>query len=110
MAYDCKVYDKNGNLKKIVRSSEKFSGFTKNFLNQKSTKRALSSIRTMKDPKIVTGPKVRFHDKECIVCKMVFHPRHKHTKYCSYECQNKFYREQKKIRKKIRSINSGKKF
>jgi len=24
MAYDCKVYDKNGNLKKIVRSSEKF--------------------------------------------------------------------------------------
>ena len=31
MAYDCKVYDKNGNLKKIVRSSEKFSGFTKNF-------------------------------------------------------------------------------
>ena len=96
MAYDCKVYDKNGSLKKIVRSSKKFSGLTKNFLNQKSTKRALSYIRTMKDPKIVTGSKVRFHDKECIVCKMVFHPRHKHTKYCSYECQDKFYREQKK--------------
>ena len=62
MAYDCKVYDKNGNLKKIVRNSEKLSGVTKNFLNQKSTKRALSSIRTMKDPKIVTGSKVRFHD------------------------------------------------
>ena len=35
MAYDCKVYDKNGSLKKIVRSSKKFSGLTKNFLNQK---------------------------------------------------------------------------
>ena len=109
MAYDCKVYDKNGNLKKIERSSKKLLGITKNFLNQKSTKRALSYIKTMKDPKIVTGSNVRFHDKECIVCKMVFHPRHKHTKYCSYECQHKFYREQKKIRKKIRSINSGKK-
>ena len=31
MAYDCKVYDKNGNLKKIVRNSEKLSGVTKNF-------------------------------------------------------------------------------
>ena len=96
MAYDCKVYDKNGNLKKIVRSSEKFSGLTKSFLNQKSTKRALPYIRKMKDPKIATGPKVRFHDKECIACKMFFHPRHKHTKYCSYECQHNFHREQKK--------------
>ena len=101
MAYDCKVYDKNGNLKKIVRSSEKFSGVTKKFLNQKSTKRALAYIRTMKDPKIAPGSKVRFHDKKCIVCKMVFHPRHKYAKYCSYECQHKFYREQKKIRKKF---------
>ena len=96
MTYDCKVFDKNGNLKKVVRSSEKFSRVTKNFLNQKSTKRALSYIKTMKDPKIVTRPKTRFHDKECIVCKMVFHPRHKHAKYCSHECQRKFYKEQKK--------------
>ena len=109
MAYGCKIFDKNGNLKKIVRNSDKFSGVTKNFLNQKSTKRALSYIRTMKDPKIVTGPKVRFHNKECIVCKMVFHPRHKHTKYCSFECQNKLYRERKKTRKKIRIVSAGKK-
>ena len=109
MAYDFKVYDENGNLKKIVRSSKKFSGSTKNFLNQKSTKRALSYIRTMKDPKIAVGTKVKFHDKECIVCKIVFHPRHKHTKYCSYECQHKLYSEQKKTRKKIRSVHAGKK-
>ena len=99
MAYDCKVFDKNGNLKKVVCSSEKFSRVTKNFLNQKSTKQALSYIKTMKDPKIVTGSKARFHDKECIVCKMVFHPRHKHTKYCSHECQRKFYKEQKNNKK-----------
>ena len=99
MAYDCKVFDKNGNLKKVVRSSEKFSRVTKNFLNQKSTKQALSYIKTMKDPKIVTGSKARFHDKECIVCKMVFHPRRKHTKYCSHECQRKFYKEQKNNKK-----------
>ena len=67
MACDCKVFDKNGNLKKIIRNSDKLSGVTKNFLNQKSTKRALSYIRTMKDPKIVTGPKVRFYNKECIL-------------------------------------------
>ena len=95
MAYDCKVFDKNGNLKKIVRNSDKLSGVTKNFLNQKSTKRALSYIRTMKDPKIVTGLKVRLYNKECIVCKMVFHPRHNNTKYCSYECQNKLYKERR---------------
>jgi hypothetical protein len=96
MAYDCKVYDKNGNLKGIVRNNEKLSGLTKIFLNQKSTKRALSHIRTMKDPKIVMGSRVTFHDKICIVCKMLFHPRHKNTKYCSHECQHKLYREQKK--------------
>jgi hypothetical protein len=109
MAYNCKIFDKNGNLKKIIRNSENFSGITKNFLNQKSTKRALSYIKTMKDPKIATGSKVTFHTKECIVCKMVFHPRHKHTKYCSHECQHKLYKEQKEIRKKIRSVNTGKK-
>jgi hypothetical protein len=108
MAYDCKIFDKNGNLKKIVRVSKELSGTTNDFLNQKSTKRALSSIRTMKEPKIGIGTKRKFHDKVCIVCKSLFHPRHKHTKYCTHECQHKLYREQNKIRKKIRLINAGK--
>ena len=98
MAYDCKVFDENGNLKKVVRGSEKFSRVTKNFLNQKSTKQALSYINTMRDPKIVTGSKARFHNKECAVCKMVFHPRRKHIKYCSHECQHKLYKELKIIK------------
>ena len=107
MAFNCKVFDKNGKLKKIVRSNKILSGSTNDFLNQKSTKRALSSIRTMKDPKVLIGSKLKFHDKVCIVCKELFHPRHKHTKYCTHECQHKFYREQSKIRKKIRLINAG---
>jgi hypothetical protein len=108
MAYDCKVFDKNGNLKKIVSTSKKLSRSTNDFLKQKSTKRALSSIRAMKEPKIAIGTKRKFHDNVCIVCKALFHPRHKHTKYCTHECQHKFYREQNKIRKKIRLINAGK--
>jgi hypothetical protein len=108
MAYKCKVFDKHGNLKKIISSNKILSGSTNDFLNQKSTKRALSSIRTMKDPKISIGTKIKFHDNVCIVCKGLFHPRHKHTKYCTHECQHRFYREQNKIRKKIRLINTGK--
>jgi hypothetical protein len=108
MAFNCKVFDKHGKLKKILSSNKILSGSTNDFLNQKSTKRALSSIRTMKDPKVLIGSKLKFHDKVCIVCKGIFHPRHKHTKYCTHECQQKFYREQGKLRKKIRLINGGK--
>jgi hypothetical protein len=109
MVYDCKVYDQNGKLKKVVKGGKNFTGATKIFLKQKSTKRALSYIKTMGDPKVVIKDKVRFYDKECIVCKMIFHPRQRQAKYCSYECQHKFYKE-KKIRDKIRSVNTGKKY
>ena len=73
----------NGNLKKVVRGDKNFTGAAKSFLKQKSTKRALSYIKTMRDPKIVIKDKVRFYDKECIVCKMAFHPRQRVAKYCS---------------------------
>ncbi len=96
MAYDCKVYDRNGNLKKVVRGDKNFTGAAKSFLKQKSTKRALSYIKKMRDPKVVIKDKVRFYDKECVVCKMVFHPRQRYAKYCSYECQHKFYKEKNK--------------
>ena len=109
MAYDCKVYDRNGNLKKVVRGDKNFTGAAKSFLKQKSTKRALSYIKKMRDPKVVIKDKVRFYDKECVYCKMVFHPRQCYAKYCSYECQHKFYKE-KKIRDKIRLVNAGKKY
>jgi hypothetical protein len=45
MAYDCKAYDRNGNLKKVVRGDKNFTGAAKSFLKQKSTKRALSYIK-----------------------------------------------------------------
>ena len=109
MAYDCKVYDKNGNLKKIFRSNENFSGVIKTFLDQKSTKRALSYIKTMRDPKIKMTPKTKFYDKKCVFCKMNYHPRYPRTKYCSHECQYKFYKQKKQLRIKIGSINSGRK-
>ena len=107
MAYDCKVYDQNGNLKKVVKGNKSFTGATKILLKQKSTKRAVSYIKTMRDPKIDIKDKVRFYDNECVVCKMVFHPRQRQAKYCSYECQHKFYKENK-IREKIRLVNAGK--
>ncbi len=109
MAYDCKAYDRNGNLKKVVRGDKNFTGAAKSFLKQKSTKRALSYIKKMRDPKVVIKDKVRFYDKECVVCKMVFHPRQRYAKYCSYECQHKFYKE-KKVRDKIRLVNAEKKY
>ena len=31
MAYDCKVYDRNGNLKKVVRGDKNFTGAAKRF-------------------------------------------------------------------------------
>ena len=108
MAYDCKVFDKNGKLKNVFRAKENYSRATKRFLDQKSTKRALSYIKTMRDPKIKTASKARFYDKECVVCKMSYHPRYPSTKYCSHECQYKFYKQRKRLRKNILRINSGK--
>ena len=41
MVFNCKVFDKNGNLKKIVRSDEMLSEANNIFFEQKSTRRAV---------------------------------------------------------------------
>ena len=50
MAYECKVYDKNGKLKKILQGREVISKISKDFFNQPSTKKAATFIKKFKDP------------------------------------------------------------
>jgi len=89
MVFNCKVFDKNGNLKKIIRCDEILLEASNDLLEQKSTKRAIQYIRNLKEPKstIAKGPK--FYDLKCVVCDREFHPRHARSKYCSHECQKK---------------------
>ena len=47
MAYECKVYDKNGKLKKILRESE-LTKSSQEFFNQRSLKKASAFINNLK--------------------------------------------------------------
>jgi hypothetical protein len=89
MVFNCKVFDKNGNLKKILKASDLISKRNKIFFEKKSTKRAVDYIRKLKDLKDKASSGTKFHNKKCVVCMHEFHPRHARSKYCSHECQKK---------------------
>ena len=95
MAYECKVYDKNGKLKKILRESE-LTKSGKEFFNQRSTKKVSSFINNLKEPATEVKKRTKFYNKICVVCQKEFHPRHPNSKYCSHECQKSLYLAKKK--------------
>jgi hypothetical protein len=98
MAYECKVYDKNGKLKKILQGREVISKVSKDFFNQPSTKKAAIFIKKFKDSQNQVSHETKFHDKKCVVCGQEYYPRHAKSKYCSHECQKKLYLKKKKSR------------
>jgi len=89
MVFNCKVFDGNGNLKKVVKTEELLLGKVNTFLEEKSTKRAVRFINNLKEPKNNFARETKFYDSKCVVCGEEFHPRHKRSKYCSHECQKK---------------------
>ena len=89
MVFNCKVFDGNGNLKKVIKTDEIILEKENIFLKEKSTKRAVLYIKNFKDPKINFARETKFYDSKCVVCGEEFHPRHKRSKYCSHECQKK---------------------
>jgi cytochrome c len=97
MAFNCKVFDGNGKLKKIVKINEVLLEKENIFLEKKSTKRAVQHIRTLKEPKCNPIRGTKFYDSKCVVCGGEFHPRHARSKYCSHECQKKITLRRKKI-------------
>ena len=95
MAYECKVFDGNGKLKKILRENQ-VTKESKEFFNQPSTKKIRSQINRFKDPAVEENKNTKFYNKNCVVCKREFHPRNPNSKYCSQECQKILYLEKKK--------------
>lgn len=89
MAYECRIYDKKGKLVKVVSGKKIDSKSDQIFFNQPSTKKAISLIRTFKDPKKESDNNTKFYNKRCVVCAKEFHPRSPNAKYCSHECQKK---------------------
>lgn len=98
MKFECKVFDKNGNLKKIIDPKGVVNSVDK-VLKQKSTQRAIESIRNFRQAK--TRKKTDFREKVCLFCEKKFHPRNNSAKYCSQECQKRYY---KKLKRKDLSI------
>jgi len=95
MAYECRVYDKNGKLKKVLRESQ-LTKSSKEFFDQSSTKKISSFINRLKEPVVETKGGTKFYNKICVVCQKEFHPRHPNSKYCSHECQKSLYLARKK--------------
>ncbi len=89
MVYICKVFDGNGNLKKILKPEEILLEKENILLEKKSTKIAIQYIKNLKEPKNNYARETKFYDIKCVVCGEEFHPRHKRSKYCSHECQRK---------------------
>jgi hypothetical protein len=95
MAYECKVFDGNGKLIKVLRESQ-VTKESKEFFNQTSTKKIRAQINRFKDPAVEENKNTKFYNKNCAVCKTEFHPRHPNSIYCSHECQKFLYLEKKK--------------
>ena len=75
MAYECKVFDENGKLKKILRESQ-VTKESKEFFNQSSTKKIRAQINRFKDPAVEVNKNTKFYNKNCAVCKREFNPRY----------------------------------
>ena len=75
MAYECKVFDENGKLKKILRESQ-VTKESIEFFNQPSTKKIRSQINRFKDPAVEENKNTKFCNKNCAVCKREFNPRY----------------------------------
>ena len=95
MAYECKVYGKDGKLKKILRESQ-LAKSSNELFNQSSTKKISSFINRYKEHTVETKRETKFYNKTCVVCQKEFHPRHPNSKYCSHECQKSLYLTKKK--------------
>lgn len=93
MKFECKVFDKKGNLKRIIKPKDIINSVDK-VLQQKSTQRAIQSIKKFRQARVKA--KVDFCDKICLFCEKKFYPRNKSAKYCSLECQKRFYKKTKK--------------
>ena len=87
MAYECRIYDKRGKLVRVVSGKKIDSKSDQILFNQPSTKKAISLIRTFKDPTKDSVHNTKFYNKRCVVCAKEFHPRSLNAKYCSHECQ-----------------------
>jgi hypothetical protein len=87
MAYECKIYDKKGKLVRVVSGKKIDLKSDQILFNQPSTKKAISLIRTFKDPRKESAHGTKFYNKKCVVCAREFHPRSPNAKYCSHECQ-----------------------
>ena len=95
MAYECKVFDGNGKLIKILREGQ-VTKESKDFFKKPSTKKVRSLINSFKDPAVEKNKNTKFYNKNCLVCNAEFHPRHPNSKYCSHECQKTLYLAKKK--------------
>jgi hypothetical protein len=96
MAYECKIYDKKGKLVRVVSGKKIDLKSDKILFNQPSTIKAISLIRTFKDPRKESAHNTKFYDKRCVVCAKEFHPRSPNAKYCSHECQKTLQLKNKK--------------
>ena len=98
MKFECKIFDRNGKLKRIIDPKGVVNDADK-MLNQKSTQRAIASIRNFRQERVKV--KADFCEKVCLFCNKTFHPRNKSAKYCSQECQKRFYKKMKNKRLSI---------
>ena len=107
MAYECKIYDKKGKLVRVVSGKKIDLKSDQILFNQPSTKKAISLIRTFKDPRKESAHNTKFYDKRCVVCAKEFHPRSPNAKYCSHECQKTLQLKNRKreLIKKIKNNN-----
>ena len=87
MSYECKIYDKKGKLVRVVSGKKIDLKSDQILFNQPSTKKAISLIKTFKDPRKESAHNTKFYNKKCVVCAKEFHPRSPNAKYCSHECQ-----------------------
>ena len=95
MSYECRVYDKKGELIKVLSPKDISSQSDERIFNQKSTITAKARIKGFRELQPPVNPRRKFFNRVCLFCKKEFFPRHPYAKYCSHECQKLLYLQRK---------------
>ncbi len=109
MAYECKIYDSKGQLKKVVGPNEVKNELLSKALSQKSTQNYRKFIKNFEHGKEPKDSSQKFYEKNCLVCGKEFYCRRPFGKYCSHECQKRnYYQRNIAKRKKVSGSHSTK--
>lgn len=99
MIYECKVYNPNGKLKKIITPKHLKKRFWDHFIKDPLNRIRFTNYHEGKEKKPTPSRAQIRHPKPCKWCKKLFTPSHPKVKSCSSKCKTEYLNDYFKKRR-----------